>query len=81
MQIAVYPAPCCISSLQKLLQIDSVLDESTISVGAPFGEGIKNALEAFLEMAKKDGFKTVNFRGEPRVIRNGQDLYKYYLVL
>ena len=49
-----------ISSLQKLLQIDSVLDESTVSVGAPFGEGIKNALEAFLEMAKKDGFKTFN---------------------
>ena len=41
--------------LQKLLQIDSVLDESTVSIGAPFGEGIKNALEAFLEMAKKDG--------------------------
>ena len=52
-----------ISSLQKLLQIDSVLDESTVSIGAPFGEGIKNVLEAFLEMAKKDGFKTFNDEG------------------
>ena len=61
-----------ISSLQKLLQIDSVLDESTVSVGAPFGEGIKNALEAFLEMAKKDGFKTFNDEGYAGVIEYGE---------
>lgn len=60
-----------ITNLQKLLQIDSVLDESTISNNAPFGKGIKEALEFFLEMAKKDGFKTLNDEGYAGVIEYG----------
>ena len=42
------------------------------------GKAFSNLLK-FDKDFKKDGFKTVNFRGETRVIRNGQDLYKYYL--
>lgn len=61
-----------ILNLQKLLQIDSVLDETTISDLAPFGKGIQRALEAFLEMAEKDGFKTFNDEGYAGVIEYGE---------
>ena len=59
-------------NLQKLLQIDSVLDEATISVGAPFGKGIKEALEFFLSLAEKDGFKTFNDEGYAGIIEYGE---------
>ena len=61
-----------LDNLQKLLQIDSVLDDTTISEGAPFGKGIKEALEFFLEMAKKDGFATFNDEGYAGVIEYGE---------
>lgn len=61
-----------IDTLQKLLRIDSVLDESTISSGAPFGKGIKEALETFLEIAREDGFKTFNDEGYAGVIEYGE---------
>ncbi len=49
-----------ISSTQELLKINSILDETTITNEAPFGVGIKNALEFMLDMASKDGFKISN---------------------
>lgn len=61
-----------ITDLQALLRIDSVLDETTIGKGAPFGKGIKEALEAFLQMATKDGFKTFNDEGYAGVIEYGE---------
>lgn len=61
-----------IENLQKLLQIDSVLDETTIEVGAPFGKGIQNALESFLAMASNDGFKTFNDEGYAGIIEYGE---------
>ncbi len=61
-----------LDTLIKLLQIDSVLDESTISFGAPFGKGIKEALETFLEIAKQDGFKTFNDEGYAGIIEYGE---------
>ena len=61
-----------IETLQKVLQIDSVLDETTIGEGAPFGVGIKKALETFLDIASKDGFKTLNDEGYAGVIEYGE---------
>lgn len=61
-----------LTNLQKLLQIDSVLDESTISVGAPFGKGIRDALEFFLKLAESDGFKTFNDEGYAGIIEYGE---------
>ena len=46
-----------IDLLTKLVKIDSVLDPSTSTKGAPFGKGINEALEFFLSVAKKDGFE------------------------
>ena len=45
-----------LNRLIDLLKINSILDESTSSEEAPFGKGINDCLEHFIEMAKKDGF-------------------------
>ncbi|HWI47998.1 MAG TPA: Sapep family Mn(2+)-dependent dipeptidase, partial [Rummeliibacillus sp.] len=47
-----------IGNLQELVQINSVLDESTASVDAPFGEGPKKALDWMLQQGKDQGLKT-----------------------
>ena len=52
-----------IDLLTKLVKIDSVLDPSTSTKGAPFGKGINEALEFFLSVAKKDGFEIFNDEG------------------
>lgn len=61
-----------LADLQTLLRIDSVLDEKTIGPLAPFGKGIKEALETFLEIAAKDGFKTFNDEGFAGIIEYGE---------
>lgn len=43
-----------------LLKINSIYDEKTISKDAPFGKGIKEALDFMLDLASNDGFKTYN---------------------
>lgn len=52
-----------ISTLQALLRIRSVLDESTITSDAPFGKGINDALNFMTELGQKDGFKVVRDGG------------------
>lgn len=52
-----------LEELKNLLSIESVLDESTASVQAPFGEKVAEALDYMLELGKKDGFKTKNVDG------------------
>lgn len=52
-----------ISTLQSLLRIRSVLDESTITSDAPFGKGINDALNFMTELGQKDGFKVVRDGG------------------
>ena len=47
-----------IKKTQELIQIPSVLDESTISFDAPFGKEIKRALDFMVDLAEKDGFET-----------------------
>ncbi|KAA9302107.1 dipeptidase PepV [Aerococcus sanguinicola] len=46
--------------LFSLLKVDSVRDDSQASAEAPVGPGPKKALETFLAMAERDGFKTAN---------------------
>ena len=49
-----------IKRLDGLLRIPSVLDYYDPSRSAPFGEGIQEALDYMLDLAKKDGFVTKN---------------------
>jgi len=60
-----------VKDLCDLLKIKSVTDMSTSKQNAPFGEGIKDCLEHFLEMAKKDGFNTLNDEGYAGVVEYG----------
>lgn len=62
-----------IEKLQELLRIPSVLDESSIEVGAPFGKPIQKALDYMLDLAKQDGFETLNDEGYAGVIRYGEN--------
>ena len=48
-----------IKKTQELIQIPSVLDESSSSEDAPFGIKIKEALDYMMNLAKEDGFETV----------------------
>lgn len=53
-----------IRDLKKLIQINSELTTFDPNrENAPFGEGNKEALDFMLNMAKKDGFKTLNVDG------------------
>lgn len=47
-----------VKTLQELLQIRSVLDESTSTPDMPFGKGINDALDYMMNLAKNDGFDT-----------------------
>jgi len=50
-------------TLSSWLQNNSVYDPATIGEGAPFGKGVKEAFDFILDLAKKDGFETVNDDG------------------
>ena len=52
-----------IEDIQTLCQIPSVLDETTANEGQPFGEKCREALEAMLEIGKRDGFVCENVDG------------------
>ncbi|HOI47053.1 MAG TPA: dipeptidase PepV [Bacilli bacterium] len=49
-----------IKHTQELLQIKSVLDESSKTEHAPLGQGIQTALEYMLELGRKEGFVVEN---------------------
>lgn len=59
------------TDLKTLMQIPSVYDESTVSNDAPFGEAIRQALDAFLHLAKRDGFATIDVDHKAGCIRYG----------
>lgn len=61
-----------ISDLQGFLRIKSILDEKTVSEGAPFGQDIRQALEYVLNIAEKDGFTVKNTEGYAGHIEYGQ---------
>src|SRR5699024_4724518 len=50
-----------LEDLFALLRIDSVRDDDQATEDAPVGPGPKEALEAFLQIGERDGFKTKNF--------------------
>lgn len=50
-----------LNDLKILLSIDSVRDDSKVTEEYPVGPGPAEALDAFLELGKKDGFTTENF--------------------
>lgn len=50
-----------LEDLFTILKIDSVRDDSKATKDAPVGPGPKKALEEFLAIGKRDGFKAENF--------------------
>ena len=60
-----------IKDLQDLLKIKSVLDEESAGEGAPFGQGIKEALDFMLEKGEADGFSVKNLDGYAAHIEHG----------
>ncbi|MFB9759993.1 dipeptidase PepV [Ectobacillus funiculus] len=61
-----------IDDTQQFLRVKSVLDETTKGDGAPFGEGIAQALSFMLEKGKQDGFVTKDLDGYAGHIEMGQ---------
>lgn len=49
-----------IENVQKLLRIDSTLEENLSNKSAPFGEGIKKSLDYVLDLGKSFGFNVKN---------------------
>ncbi len=45
-----------LETLRDLLKINSIYDESTVSLNCPYGEGCKRALDFMRDLAIKDGF-------------------------
>ncbi len=56
---------------KELLRIKSVLDNYVPESNAPFGEGIQEALEYMLELAKQDGFVVKNIQNHAAHIEHG----------
>ncbi|PYZ93812.1 dipeptidase PepV [Salipaludibacillus keqinensis] len=52
-----------VKDTQSFLQIESVLDEKTVSKQAPFGEKIREAYDWLLHKAKQEGFKVKDHDG------------------
>lgn len=61
-----------VSMLSTWIQNKSVYDPDTIGPGAPFGQGVKEAIDFILDKAQKDGFETVNDEGYACHIDYGQ---------
>ena len=61
-----------LEDLNTLVSIHSIRDLSTKTNSAPFGQGPRQALDAFLEMGKRDGFDTKDIDGYAGVISYGE---------
>ncbi|MFJ9464276.1 dipeptidase PepV [Viridibacillus arvi] len=61
-----------IKELQELVQIESVLDETTITAEAPFGEGPLKAMKWLLQKGEEQGLKTKNIDNMAGHIEMGQ---------
>lgn len=60
-----------IEDLRELVKIESVRDDSTAGINAPFGENIAKCLDKALEIGKRDGFSVDNVDGYAGVIQYG----------
>lgn len=58
--------------LMEFLSIPSVLDESSVKPGAPFGTPVAEALRYMLDLADRDGFVVKNLDGYAGHIEYGQ---------
>ncbi|PKK94109.1 MAG: dipeptidase PepV [Tenericutes bacterium HGW-Tenericutes-6] len=62
-----------IADLTRIIKINSEMTTyDPERKGAPFGEGIKEALDAMLEIGERDGFETVNLDGYAGHIEYGK---------
>lgn len=61
-----------IKELQELVQIESVLDETTITAEAPFGEGPLKAMKWLLQKGEEQGLTTKNIDNMAGHIEMGQ---------
>lgn len=61
-----------LEDLNTLVSIESVSDVSNKQDNAPFGKKCREALDAFLEMAKRDGFSAKDIDGYAGVIEYGE---------
>ncbi|HKM02642.1 MAG TPA: Sapep family Mn(2+)-dependent dipeptidase [Bacilli bacterium] len=61
-----------VKSLQRLVQSNSVYDESTVSNEHPYGLGVHESLTIVHNMAKKDGFKVEYIDGRVTEITFGE---------
>mgnify|MGYP000986535422 CR=1 FL=1 len=55
--------PSLLQNLKELVAIPSILDPSTASEKAPFGQPIRQALDWMLKRAQDDGFKVIDVDG------------------
>ena len=60
-----------LNDLNTIVSVNSVRDESTAGPGKPFGNGPKEALDAMLDIAEKDGFAVKNIDGYAGVVEYG----------
>lgn len=60
------------TDLKTLIKIKSVLDETTITKQQPYGKDVRAVLDAFLAMAKRDGFKYKDVDGHAAYIEYGE---------
>lgn len=61
-----------LKDLNKLVEIESVRDDSTAKEQAPFGDNCRKVLDVCLDMAKQDGFMTKDIDGYAGVIEYGE---------
>lgn len=61
-----------VDDLKQMVAIKSIIDESTISENAPYGQNIREALDRFIEMAKRDGFEYKDVDGHAGYIEYGE---------
>ncbi len=68
--------PSLLKTLKEWINIPSVYDESTISKGKPFGNGVANALSYIAQKAQQDGFNVDTCDGYATEISfgTGEDL-------
>ena len=61
-----------LKDLNTLVSYESVRDESTKEKNAPFGKNCRKVLDAMLDIAKRDGFKTKDVDGYAGVVEYGE---------
>ena len=52
-----------VEDLKRLVRIRSVRDSAAVCPGTPFGKGIREAFDCFLEIGERFGFPAADFDG------------------